>query len=350
MKRIFLTGATGFVGAYLARYLLRSGVALRALRRRESPLHLLGEDAEKIEWIEGDLLDSALLEEAMQGVEEVYHSAAFISYQSADAEKMLRVNAEGTANMVNAALFAGVRRFLHISSIAALGRREFVQHFDEGAVWENNKLNSNYGISKFKGECEAWRGSEEGLSVVILNPSVILGGGYWHWATGQFWQQVHKGLSFYPKGATGFVDVRDVALSAIALMQSEIEGERFIVNGSNQGYQAMFSEIAKNLGKRAPRFLLRPWMGAIAWRLEALRARLLGTAPTITPDVVQMVQNSFSYSNEKLLRALPDFAFTPFEQTIAETSQAFARSQAEKMPFGLLPLETAAGYAAIFQK
>lgn len=344
MQTIFLTGATGFVGAYLARYLLLRGYAVRALRRRDSPMHLLGEDAQRIEWVEGDLLDSAVLEEAMQGVDTVYHSAAFISYHAADAEKMLRINAQGTANMVNAALFAGVRRFLHVSSIAALGRKEFVQHFDEGAVWENNRLNTNYGISKFKAECEAWRGSEEGLQVVIINPSVILGAGYWHWATGQFWQRVEKGLSFYPKGATGFVDVRDVALSAIALMEGDIAGERYIVSGSDQPYYELFAQIAKGLGKRAPRFLMRAWMGALAWRWEALRARLMGTAPAITPDVVQMVQNSFTYSHEKLLRALPKFAFTPFEQTIAETSAAFRQSQIEKKPFGLLPLETAAGY------
>lgn len=338
MKKIFLTGATGFVGSYLARYLVASGHEVRALRRVSSPLHLLADAAEKIEWIEGDLQDESLLEEAMRGVDAVYHSAAVVSYDAADAEMMLRVNGEGTANMVNAALYAGVSKFLHVSSIAALGRKEFVSHFDERASWENNKLNTSYAISKFKAECEVWRGMEEGLKAVIVNPSVIVGAGYWHLATGQFFSQVRKGLSFYPQGSTGFVDVRDVARASIALMDSDISGERFILNGSNQSYLNLFSQIAKCMQKRPPRWLLRSWMAGIAWRAEALRAKIFGTKPLITPEILRTVQNSFSYSSEKIQQQL-GYSFLPFEQTIAETASIYMDSQKNNQPFGLLPLD-----------
>ena len=337
MKKVFLTGATGFVGAYLARYLLEKGYTVRAMCRRGSLFHLLAGQESQIEWREGDLSDEAFLEEAMQGIDIVFHSAAVISYDAADNAEMLRVNGEGTANMVNAALYAGVRRFIYVSSIAALGRKEFVQSFDESAAWENNKLNTGYAISKFRGECEVWRGIEEGLSAAIVNPSVILGAGYWHVATGQFFGQVDKGLRFYPKGSTGFVDVRDVARAALLLSESDISGERYILSGSNESYKEMLCQIAKGLGKRPPTWLLRGWMSAIAWRAEAVRAKILGTKPLITPEVLRTVQNSFTYSSQKIQSQL-DFKFVPFAQTIAETAAAYQESKKNKAAFGLLPL------------
>lgn len=338
MKTVFLTGATGFVGAYLIQYLLQKGYRVRALRRERSNTALIQSIENQVEWVVGDILDEPLLEDALQGVQHVYHAAALVSYQPTDAELLLQINHQGTANLVNAALYAGVEKFLHVSSIAALGRKEHQTHFDENTQWENTKLNSNYAISKFRGECEVWRGIEEGLSAVIVNPSVIVGAGYWHTGTGHFFRQVAKGLSFYPVGRTGFVDVRDVAKASIALMESDITAQRFILNGENWTYQQLFETIARALQRRAPRLKLPAWLGELAWRADYAKSRLLGTQPLITQEIIQKTQGDFNYSNEKIIKAI-GYQFQPLAETIQQTALAYQQSQAEHLQFGLLPLD-----------
>ena len=338
MEKVFLTGATGFVGAYLAHYLLKKGYSIKALHRPHSAFHLVADIQNKIEWVEGDITDPYFLEEAMKDCTLVYHAAALVSYNSADNEQMLKINAEGTANMINAALHVGIRKFLYVSSIAALGRKEFVSIFDENSVWENNKLNTGYAISKFKGECEVWRGIEEGLEAIIINPAVILGAGYWHQGTGNYFTQVQKGMPFYPKGSTAFVDVRDVAKVAIKLMESNLSAERFVLCSENTSYLTLFTKIAEELNAEVPRWTLPSWSEGLLWRADAIKAKILGNKPLITPEILQNMQNSFTYSNEKLLKAI-NYTFVPFSKTIADTAVAYMESKRNNTIFGLLPLE-----------
>jgi len=221
-KITFVTGGTGFVGAYLLRYLVQEGVRVRALRRADSPMDLVAEIADKVEWVEGDILDVPFLETAMEGVDNVYHCAATVSFDPRDREHMMKVNIEGTANIVNICLSLNIRRLLHVSSIAALGREADTPHVNEAAKWSDSPLNSNYAISKFKAECEVWRGMAEGLDVVVVNPSVIVGSGYWEKGSSALFKTIGKGMKYYPAGGTGFVDVRDVARASIGLMNSDI--------------------------------------------------------------------------------------------------------------------------------
>jgi dihydroflavonol-4-reductase len=335
LKTVFLTGATGFVGSYLLQNLLAKGYKVRALRRKNSPLHLVAPWADAVEWVTGDIDDEAFLEESLSGVQAIYHSAAFISYQPKDAEQMLQVNANGTANLVNAALYAGVERFLYVSSIAALGRKQHQTHYDENSQWENNSLNSNYAISKFKGECEVWRGMEEGLSAVIVNPSIIVGAGYWSVAAGQFFRRFSTRRWLYPRGGSGFVDVRDVAAASVALMETNIQNQRFILNAENWSYKKLFSQIAESLGQRPPNWEISDTLAGWAWRADMLKARILGVPPTLTRELAHSVQQTFTYDNQKILQSLPNFQFRPLAQTLEDTAKVFLESQKKGLGFGL---------------
>lgn len=335
-KKVLVTGATGFVGAYILRYLLQKGYTIKALRRKNSPMSLVKDIQHQIEWLEGDILDKSFLETALEDVQQVYHSAAMISFAPKDVNWMFKINAEGTANVVDAALYAGVEKLVHISSIAALGRKSFHPNVDEAIQWENSKENSNYAISKFKAECEVWRGFEEGLNGVVVNPSVILGAGYWNQGSCKLIEEIwRRNSSFYPAGSTGFVDVRDVAKASIALMESDISNERYILNGENWSYQQFFSQTAAALGKKTPTIKLANWQVNTLARLDWIRSKLLNTNPVLTHETARTVQSTFYYSNEKIKEAL-NFEFTPIEQCVQETAKAFLESKKKGLDFDVL--------------
>ena len=325
MKKItFVTGGTGFVGAYLLRYLVREGVHVRALRRADSPMDLVAEIADKVEWVEGDILDIPSLEMAMQGVDNVYHCAAMVSFDPSDREQMMKVNIEGTANVVNLCLALNIRRLLHVSSIAAIGREVDMPHVNEAAKWSDSPLNSKYAISKFKAECEVWRGMAEGLDVVVVNPSVIIGSGYWDKGSSALFKTIGKGLKHYPAGGTGFVDVRDVARASIALMNSDISGERFILNSENMSWRDFMTLTATQLHVTPPSQLIKGLPLQIFWRLEWLRSHLLGAKPVLTRETVQSTTHTFYFDNTKICEVI-GFQFLPIAATVHETAAQFLK-------------------------
>ncbi|MFK7799417.1 MAG: SDR family NAD(P)-dependent oxidoreductase [Aureispira sp.] len=336
-KRVLVTGGTGFVGAYLLRYLLQAGYAVRATKRPTSPMELVADIQDQLEWVEGDILDPTFVEAAMQDMQQVYHSAAMISFDPKKVATMMKVNVEGTANIVNAALYEGVEKLVHVSSIAALGRREFQPHIDERIQWENSKENSNYAISKFRAECEVWRAREEGLTVAIINPSTIIGAGYWQEGSCRIVKEAARGLRYYPTGSTGFVDVRDVARAAIALMESAIEGERYIVNGDNRSYKNFFSILSKELGTTAPQWTAPNWMLKTLSTLDWLRSKLSNSAPILTREILNNVQSTYYYNNEKIIADL-QFEFTPLDLCLQETAKIYQESQAKHPSYGVLDL------------
>ena len=256
-----ITGATGFLGSYIARQLLAEGryTTIRAIRRTEKTSEWTADIADKIEWRTADLTDIFSLEDAMQGVQHVYHAAAAISFDSNDHRAMLKTNIEGTANVVNAALACGVTKFTHVSSVAALGRNAASTFFDENNKWQTDPLNTTYGISKFNAEQEVWRGSAEGLNVVIVNPSIIIGAFDWRHGSPALIRTVAKGLRFYTTGSTGFVDVRDVATAISMLMQSDITNERYVLNAANATYQSFFNQVADALHVKRPDIKTTPF-------------------------------------------------------------------------------------------
>ncbi len=336
-KKVFVTGATGFLGSYLLRYLVKKNYSVLALKRDTSSMALVESVKDKVDWLEGDILDTGLLMEAMQEVDQIYHCAAMISHDPRDVNLMTLINQEGTENIVDVALDSSIEKMVYVSSIAAIGRVKKQSNINEKNKWERSKLNSNYAISKYQAEQEVWRGIAEGLNAAIVNPSVILGSGFWDQGASKVFQQVWNNFKFYPKGTTGFVDVRDVARMMIDIMESPIKEERFIANGENLSYQNLYNEIANVLNKKAPSIKVNSLIQGIAWRLEWIKSRLFNSRPLITKETATHTAHSYFYQNQKSIDTL-GFRYTPIQQTIAETGKQFLLAKQNNLNASFLPL------------
>ncbi|MEC5147854.1 NAD-dependent epimerase/dehydratase family protein [Chitinophaga sp. 212800010-3] len=323
---ILVTGGTGFLGSYLIRALVAAGKPVRALYRQQ-PSPRLEDISDKIEWIQGDILDVCSLEDAMAGVTQVYHCAAVVSFQADARERLMKINVEGTANVVNMALDAGVRKLLYVSSVAAIGRAKEGAEINEDCEWEDNKNNSRYAISKFQGEMEVWRGIAEGLDAVIVNPSIILGAGFWDDGSGTLLKNAWKEFPYYTTGVNGFVDVEDVVKAMILLMDSDIQAERFILSADNWDYRQLFTTMAHSFGKKPPHIAAKPWMAEVVWRVEKVKGMLTGKRSVVTKETARTAQLKVYYSNRKLLDALPEFRFRPLEDTIQHIAAAFLQER-----------------------
>ncbi|MFT3932435.1 MAG: NAD-dependent epimerase/dehydratase family protein [Chitinophagaceae bacterium] len=314
---IFVTGGTGFLGAYIIKELVEKGYHVKALcRNNKRPVFIPAVIFEKVEWIEGDILDVLLLQDTMHNADAVIHSAAKVSFASGERDAMYKINIEGTANVVNAALANNVKKLLHISSVAALGRTLNGETVNEKKQWEESKSNTNYAISKYYGEMEVWRGIGEGLNAVVINPSTILGYGDWNSSSCAIFKNAWKEFPWYTNGVNGFVAVEDVAKATVALMESQINNERFIVSGDNWTFKQLFTTIASAFGKKPPHREATPGMGAIAWRLEKVKSLFSGQSPLLTKESARIAQTATYFDNSKLSNALPGFTFTPLETAI----------------------------------
>jgi len=341
---IFLTGGTGMLGAHLLFDLTRSGVKVRALKRKNSDLATVEKIFswyteyskglfQEIEWIEGDLLDPLSLKKAMEDADYVIHAAAKVSFLPADKITMLHENVEGTANLVDAALAQKVKRFCHVSSIAALGGHDSGLPVNEEFSWKNDSRRSAYSESKFQSEMEVWRGVEEGLECVIVNPSVILGPGNWGSGSPRLFQTISKGMKFYTSGSTGFVDVRDVSRAIVTLLQSRdwdtIKNQRYVLSAENIPYRELFEMIAVALNQpkatiRANRFLLQ-----LAWRASGLVSLLTGKRPALTRETARSSMKTAVYDGSKIASVI-NFEYNPIAATIRDIGKIFLEEQ-EKM-------------------
>ncbi|WP_335645372.1 NAD-dependent epimerase/dehydratase family protein [Pedobacter steynii] len=319
-EMILVTGATGFLGAELIHQLTGQGTKLRALKREHSVIPDLIKNNPLIEWVIADINDFSTLDTAFENIRQVYHCAAMISFDPRDKAKLLKVNIEGTSNIVNLCV-EHQARLLHVSSVAALGNAKKGQLITEKDFWEYDSKAHSYAISKYEGEMEVWRGIAEGLEAVIVNPSVIIGGSAGFEGSGAIFKLVKEGLSFYTKGATGIVDVQDVAKSMIALMNSEITEERFTISAENYNYQRFFGEIAKGFGVKAPAKEAKPWMLGLAWRAAKLASLFTGKPAALTSDAARSSLNESLYSNKKIIDTI-GITFKPLDQSVAETCQA----------------------------
>ncbi|MFT3903039.1 MAG: NAD-dependent epimerase/dehydratase family protein [Niabella sp.] len=317
-KKILITGGTGFLGAYIIAQLLAEGNTVKAIRRAGAvwPRFMPPAMESQVDWVEGDVLDVLFLQDAMQDVDTVVHSAALVSYAPKDRRRMYSVNIEGTANVVNAAIEAGVKRMVHVSSVAAIGKKKGVKLKDEDGEWESGGANSHYAITKYHAEMEVWRGFAEGLEGVIVNPATILGYGDWEKGSCAIFKKVYDGLKYYTRGVNAFTDVEDVAKAVVALMNSNITEERFIVCNDNWPFRKLLDTIADGFGKPRPEKEASAFMANVAWRLEAIKSALKGQAPVITKESAGISQNESYFDNQKLLKALPDFHYRPLEETI----------------------------------
>jgi nucleoside-diphosphate-sugar epimerase len=327
---IFLTGANGLIGSFVVRRCLEAGKRIRALRRPDSDLSLLSDVEDRVEWVEGDVLDLPSLERALDGVTHVVHAAALVSFVPRDRARMRQVNVEGTANVVNACLSAGVRRFVHVSSVAALGRPNARRGtgpdvpvvITENQKWEESPMNSAYARSKYEAELEVWRGIAEGLAAVIVNPSVVLGEGDWARSSTALFKYVFDEKPFYSEGTLNYVDARDVAEVIFQLLHSEVSGERFILNAGHTSYRTFFEQAAAALGKRAPGYAINPLIAEVAWRVEAVRSWLTGRSPLVTRETARSAQHHFFYPNDKIRQVL-GYEFRGLDETVGRIGKAF---------------------------
>jgi nucleoside-diphosphate-sugar epimerase len=317
-NKILVTGGTGFLGAYIIKELVEKGYVVKAIRREKSklPFYISPSILDKVEWIEGDILDVIFLEEAMQDVDTVIHSAAVVSFSPKNRHEMYQVNVEGTANVVNIALEQNIRRLVYISSVAALGRTLQGQSVSETSKWENNKSNTHYAKSKHKAELEVWRAIGEGLDAVILNPATILGYGDWNTGSSAIFKSVYKGFDWYSPGKNGFVAVEDVARASVLLMESDITEQRFIVAGDNWTFKQLLDTMAEGFGRPLPKKQTTPSMMGIAWRWEKIKSLFTGQSPVLTKESAKVAHSNTTFENAKILTTLPGFSFTPLKEAI----------------------------------
>ena len=305
---ILVTGGTGLVGSHLLYQLIENGESVRAICRAESNLDSVrdifafyqSDLFDQIEWVEADLLDYFSLVDAMKGISVVYHCGAMVSFKPSDRDAMFAVNVEGTANLVNAAIESKVKRFCYVSSIATLGKSLNGEPIDETRFWQNDDNHSVYSQSKFQAEMEVWRGTKEGLNAVLVNPSVIIGPCVADRSTGQLISTLSKDMRFYTGGGTGFVDVRDVVKAMIAVCDSELFNERYIVNGENLSYRELMTLASKVFKVKAPTIRAGRILTGIAWRMERLKYMLWGRAPRMTKETARSSQNKSNYTSKKL--------------------------------------------------
>jgi nucleoside-diphosphate-sugar epimerase len=325
---ILVTGGTGLLGSYLLFELTKSGKPVRALVRDVNKTDhvrklfcLLPGAAETqyslIEWVEGDVLDITSIDLAMDGVDEVFHCAAMISFYRGNNAQMMKINAGGTANIVNACLKHGVRKLVHASSVAALGIPEKGDVIDETAVWKPSRRNGGYAISKYSAEREVWRGIEEGLTAAIVNPCVILGVSYKSVIANLIFYNLKRLNIFYTLGRTSYVDVRDVASAMILLMDNEISAQRFLISSESMSYKEFIGSGAEILGKRKPFIPVgRLWL-EIVWRLNYLFSLITRTKPLFTTETIRPLSSETKYSSEKFRKSF-GYSFIPVKQSLAD--------------------------------
>lgn len=337
MQPVFVTGATGFLGAHLVCALLQKGYRVEALKRPQSTLNefenisglYFGHDqslvVKNLKWIEGDITENENLLEYLAKDQIVFHCAGLVSFKKSDREKLFKINIIGTENIVNACIEKECKKLVYVSSTAAVGQAEENLLTDESHQWEEKDEPSNYSISKYYAELEVWRGIEEGLDAVIVNPSLIIGPCNWEKVTGRFFINGSKNFPFYTTGSNAFVYVNDVVKAMILLAEGNITAQRFLLISENLSLRDFMNKIADAFGKKKPFIKVNSWTVNLAWRWFGLVSFISGTDGLITKESAKSSLKSVRYSNQKIKEAL-GFEFVPIETAIKETVE-FYKSQ-----------------------
>lgn len=318
---ILVTGATGLVGSHLILQLLEQDQNVRALYRTEDnkgktkqvfDYYQKSDLFSEINWILGDINDIPSLEEVFVGIEYVYHCAALVSFNPNDEEKLRKINIEGTANIVNFCLDFNIKKLCYVSSIAALGDLlEGETIVTESTEWNPEVQHSDYAISKYGAEMEVWRGHQEGLQVIVVNPGVILGPVFWKEGSGEIYEKVKKGLPFYTKGVTGFVTITDVIDAMIRLMKSEIKNEKFTLVAENISYKDLVFKLTDCFKVSRPKIYANKFMTSLGWKIDWFLG-LFGKKRTLTKNISHSLHSIDVYSNEKVTREI-GFKFNGIE-------------------------------------
>ena len=332
---ILVTGGTGLVGAHLLYSLINSGESVRAIHRKSSDLAAVKNVFsfytnepnivfDKIEWMEADITDIPSLANAFKGIEYVYHAAAFISFNPWHYPVLKKVNIEGTANMVNFCLSEGVKKMCYVSSIATIGKDANGNLITEETEYNPEADNSVYAITKYGAEMEVWRGTQEGLDVVIVNPGVILGSGIWSSASGGIFRTVYKGLKYYTPGGVGIVDVQDVTQAMIKLLNSPVKNEKYILVAENISYQDLLTKLAESLHKKPPYKLVAKWKMLLFSNIDWCSYKIFKTKRKLLKATVNSLYNKSFYDASKIEKEI-DFNYRSHQKTIEKVSLNYLR-------------------------
>lgn len=312
---IAVTGANGLLGSYIVRNLCKRDTPFVALKRKDSDTSLLNDLKGEITWLDADITNPISLEEAFADVTGVIHTAGYVSFNPRKAKILFQINTEGTRNVVNACLAKDIKRLLHVSSTSALGRQKGQTILTEENKWVDSPLNGIYGESKYQAELEVFRGQEEGLSTVIVNPSVILGFSNWDKSSAQLFKYAWKQRPFYINGSLNYVDVQDVAEASLQLFNSPIEGERFIISAGSIPFKTFFDKTANAFQKKSHGINVNPTIANLLATIESARSWLTGSEPLITPETARLIDTFFQYDNQKVKKAI-NFNFQTIDSTL----------------------------------
>jgi len=335
---ILVTGGTGLVGSHLLLNLIRAGKKVRALHRDSSDLaavenvfkyYTSSEEAislyQQIEWFEADITNVPQLNIAFENIEFVYHCAALVSFDPADDKKLRKINIEGTANIVNLCVAFKVKKLCYVSSVAALGKSLNNKEITERNMWNPEDDHSDYAISKYGAEIEAWRGTQEGVPTVIVKPGIIIGPGFWNDGTGKIFSKIDKGMNYHFPKIAGFVGVKDVVIIMQKLMETEIKNEAYILVSENLSFKKFFDLTAAELDKPKPKKALKKWMVRLGWFVQKIGG-VFGAKRQITRNTVNTLFQHSKYSSKKIKEAL-EIDFTPMKKVVAETAKYYKKDK-----------------------
>ena len=331
---ILVTGGTGLVGSHLLFELSKSQQNIRAIYRSKKTIEKVktiysyytdsvATHFDRIEWVEADLNDIPKLTEAFEGIKEVYHCAALISFNPSDYHKLREINISGTANIVNLSIINGIQKLCYVSSVATMGYNP--KKITEETAWNSEDSKSVYAITKYEAEMEVWRGIQEGVPSVIVNPGVILGPGFFESGSGGLFKRVHSGLRYATHGVAGYVGVVDVIKSMVLLMNSDCKNERYIIAAENLSSLDFTTLISNAFNLVPPKKIARQWMLAFAWRLDWLKHKITGGKRRLTKNLSKTLRTKSYYSSSKFLETIPNFEFTPISRVVSEVCQVFLK-------------------------
>ncbi|MGA8854052.1 MAG: NAD-dependent epimerase/dehydratase family protein [Christiangramia sp.] len=333
---ILVTGGTGLVGAHLLYELTKQHEVIRATKRPESNIYQVRnvfeyytdtEEAEKlfnkIEWVDANINDIPALTSAFDQVEYVYHCAALISFDPSDEKQLRKINIKGTANIVNLCVAKKIKKLCYVSSIAAIGSAKNGSKVDETTNWNPEENHNDYAISKYGAEIEVWRGTQEGVETVIVNPGVIIGPGFWESGSGKIFSKIDKGLKYHFPKVTGFVGVYDVVRSMIQLMNSTIKNENFILVSENVSFESVLKNTAEYLDKPKPSKQLKKWMITSGWIFQKIGS-WFGRKRHITRESINGLFENTYFDNSKIQEKL-SFRFTPVSTTLKQTAEYYKK-------------------------
>ncbi|MFD0990222.1 NAD-dependent epimerase/dehydratase family protein [Mariniflexile jejuense] len=332
---ILVTGSTGLVGSHLLYKLVSNNETVRAIYRSERKLDLVKNVFatytenynalfNAIEWVQADILDIPSLTEAFKNITHVYHCAAFVSFEPDKYQLLRKTNIEGTANIVNFCISNNVKKLCYVSSIATLGKPVTNEFITEETAWNPEDDNNVYAITKYGAEMEVWRGTQEGLNTVIVNPGVILGAGIWRFGTGSLFKKAHKGLSYYTPGTIGLIGIDDVTTIMITLMKSDIINTNYVLVAENWTYKKFLQTLALSVNAKKPEKLASSFLLSIGWKLDWLNHKLTGKRRQLTKNLSSSLASETFYSSEKFKKEL-NYNFKDIEKTIYEIGKSYLK-------------------------